>query len=183
MLVLVLMLLAVQLHFLFTSMRQIEFEQAVKLFSAEVYGIAYCNTHNNYDSEDITQNVFVKLWMNKDRQRFESADHLKWWLIRVTTNCVNDHWRAIMRHPTIPLDEIDEPAVTYEYKDEMEELYQLKPKEQMVLRMYYYEGYSFQEIAAVLGISEVAVRKRLSRARKALKASICNSSCIVDVRD
>ena len=74
-----------------------------------------------------------------------------------------------MRHPTIPLDVIDEPAVTYEYKDEMEELYQLKPKEQMVLRMYYYEGYSLQEIAVVLGISEVAVRQRLSRARKALK--------------
>ena len=116
----------------------------------------------------------MKLWMTKGRQSFESADHLKWWLIRVTTNCVNDHWRSLMRHPTIPLDEIDEQAVTYEYNDEIEELYQLKPKDHLILRMYYYEGYSFQELAAVLGISEAAVRQRLSRARKALKATLSN---------
>lgn len=137
--------------------------------SKELFCIAYCSTSNHYDSEDIIQDVFVKLWMNKDQQKFESADHLKWWLIRVTTNCVNDHWRSIMRHPTISLDEIDEPAVTYEYNDDLEELFQLKPKDQLILRMYYYEGYTFYEIAAVLGISEAAVRQRLSRARKALK--------------
>ena len=159
------------------------FENTTLSLTKELYCIAYCSTHNHYDSEDIVQDVFMKLWMNKDRQRFESADHFKWWLIRVTTNCLNDHWRSIMRHPTIPLDEIDEPAVTYEYNDEMEELHLLKPKEQMVLRMYYYEGYSFKEIAAVWGISEAAVRQRLSRARKALKVAICSSSCIVDVRD
>lgn len=158
-------------------------EKDIMSYLRVLYGIAYNNTHNHYDSEDIVQDVFVKLWMNKDRQRFESADHLKWWLFRVTTNCVNDHWRSILRHPTIPLDEIDEPAVTYEYNDEMEELHLLKPKEQMVLRMYYYEGYSFKEIAAVWGISETAVRQRLSRARKALKVAFCSSSCIVDVRD
>ena len=150
------------------------FDQNIVAYCKTIYGIAYCSTHNHYDSEDIVQDVFVKLWMNKDRQRFESADHLKWWLFRVTTNCVNDHWRSLMRHPTIPLDEIDEPSVSYECFDEMEELHELKPKEQMVLRMYYYEGYSFKEIAAVLGISEAAVRQRLSRARKALKATLSN---------
>ena len=164
-------------------MTQLIDEHVITAFVREMYGIAYYKTHNHFDSEDIVQDVFVKLWMNKDRLRFESADHLKWWLIRVTTNCVNDHWRSIMRHPTIPLDEIDEPAVTYEYNDDLEELFQLKPKDQLILRMYHYEGYTFYEIAAVLGISEAAVRQRLSRARKALKAVIRNNSCIADVRD
>lgn len=155
-------------------MTQTMFEQAAALFANMVYGIAFCNTHNHFDSEDIVQDVFVKLLMNRDSQRFESEDHLKRWLIRVTINCVNDHWRSIMRHPTIPLDGIDEPAVTYEHNDEIEELYVLKPEEQHILRMYYYEEYSFREIAGVLGISEAAVRQRLSRARKALKAAISN---------
>ena len=140
-------------------MTQLINEHEITAFAREMYGIVYCKTHNHFDSEDIVQDVFVKLWMNKDRLRFESADHLKWWLIRVTTNCVNDHWRSIARHPAIPLDEIDEPAVAYEYNDDVEELYQLKPKDHLILRMYYYEGYSFQELAAVLGISEAAVRQ------------------------
>ena len=156
-------------------MTQTMFEQAAALFANMVYGIAFCNTHNHFDSEDIVQDVFVKLLMNSDSQRFESEDHLKRWLIRVTINCVNDHWRSIMRHPTIPLDGIGEPVVTYEHNDEIEELYVLKPEEQHILRMYYCEEYSFREIAGVLGISEAAVRQRLSRARKALKAAISNS--------
>ena len=154
------------------------FERVATVFAKEVYGIAYCKTHNHFDSEDIVQDVFLKLLMNRDRQRFESADHLKWWLIRVTTNCINDHWRSLMRHPTIPLDEINEPYVTYEYNNDMEELYDLKPKEQQILCMYYYEGYSFQEISVAIGVSEAAVRQRLSRARKSLKEAVINNSCM-----
>ena len=150
------------------------FERMATIFAKEMYGIAYCKTHNHFDSEDIVQDVFLKLLMNRDRQRFESVDHLKWWLIRVTTNCINDHWRSIMRHPTLPLDEINEPVVTYEHIDDLDELFQLKPKEQLILRMYYYEGYTFYEIAAVLGISEAAVRQRMSRARRELKRIMLN---------
>lgn len=44
--------------------------------------------------------------------------------------------------------------------------------------MYYYEGYSFQEISVAIGVSEAAVRQRLSRARKSLKEAVINNSCM-----
>lgn len=150
----------------------LEYEQTMVLFSGELYRIALGSTHNSFDAEDIVQEVFVKLWKIHEKCRFESQEHLKYWLIRVTVNCINDHWRSVLRFPVIPLEEIDEPAVSYEYQDETDILSDLKPNDIRVLRLFYYEQFSSSEIASLLGISEAAVRQRLSRSRSRIKKSL-----------
>ncbi|MCR5059896.1 MAG: sigma-70 family RNA polymerase sigma factor [Saccharofermentans sp.] len=145
------------------------YEQAIKTLYNEMYGIAYSSTHNRYDSEDIVQDVFTKLWQVKDQSCFDSPEHLKYWLIRVTENRIKDHWRYVLRHPIVPLDYASEPYVTYEYHESMWELWKLKPREQYLIRLYYYENLSYQDISILLNLSESAVRQRLSRARRSLR--------------
>ena len=51
----------------------------------------------------------------------------------------------------------------------LQELYALPAKWKTVLMLYYFEGYSVKEIGEILGLSESAVKKRLQRAREALR--------------
>ena len=145
------------------------FEEIYRHQSGVLYNIAYHNTRNHSVSEDIVQDVFVRLWQGRDRNTFVSEDHIKHWLIRVTLNCINDHWRDILKHPTVPLCEIDEPAAPEERDEDTSMIDCLAPKEKRILRMYYYEDMSFGQIASISNISEDAARKRLSRARKVLR--------------
>ena len=141
-------------------------------YTGELYGIAFCRTHNHSDSEDIVQDVIVKLLQANEKMHFKSVEHLKHWLIRVTINRCNDYWRISIRHPLIPLDNIHDEAILYENEDESVDLTLLHPKERQILRLYYYEGFSTREISYKLDISESSVRKRLSRARQKLRTKI-----------
>ena len=61
-----------------------DYSEIIKIHSEMVYRIAFAGTANAADAEDITQDVFVKLL--KYRKKFESEEHCKAWLIRVTLN-------------------------------------------------------------------------------------------------
>ena len=55
------------------------------------------------------------------------------------------------------------------YSDLYEAMEQLKKNQKLVITLFYYEGYSIKEIAAILGITQGAVKSRLCRARNQLK--------------
>ena len=152
-------------------MNKLLFEQVTNTLNREVYGIAYSNTHNHFDSEDIVQDVFMRLWEYSKCHSFESLDHLKYWLIRVTVNRCEDYRRQVLRHPVVYLDDIREPEESYEHRDDISKIDALDTKEYQIVFLHYYEGFSYREISQILQISEVAARKRVSRARKALQAS------------
>ncbi len=56
-----------------------------------------------------------------------------------------------------------------EEREELEELFSLPPEDRAVLHLYYYEGWSTNEIAQMLGQRPGSVRSRLSRARGKLR--------------
>ena len=60
-------------------------------------------------------------------------------------------------------------AATGPERAELEELWQLPPKDRAVIHLFYYEGYSTAEIAAMTGEKEGTVRSRMSRARGKLR--------------
>ena len=65
-----------------------QYREIVEKYSDMIYRIAYQRVLNQYDAEDIVQEVFVKLLCNKNY--FRDGEHVKAWLIRVTVNlCVN----------------------------------------------------------------------------------------------
>lgn len=141
-------------------------EQLVRTYGDMVYRLAYAQTRSRHDADDIFQDVFLQVV--RRRPQFESEAHEKAWLIRVTLNCLKSHWRAAWRRHDVPLDDcIPFPAPEERALDEA--LRRLAPKYRAAVHLYYYEGYSAEEIARMSGEKPSAVRTRLTRARAQLR--------------
>lgn len=140
-------------------------ERIIRAYSNDLYRILYVYCKNKSDCEDIMQGVFLKLY--ETNTEFESDTHVKNWLIKVAVrdalNLQKSRWRNYV--------ELDENiAFTDEYHSEVfEALLKLKPKERMILLLYYYEGYSVKEISAMLKMAEGTVKSKLHRSRSRLK--------------
>ena len=62
-------------------------KRLLELYSDMIYRIAFARTQNKADSEDITQNVFLK-YIDANK-RFNGEEHRRAWLLRVAVNCTN----------------------------------------------------------------------------------------------
>jgi len=140
-------------------------ESVVKKYADMVYRLAFAQARSGSDADDIFQEVFLRYV--RSRPVFESEEHRKAWLIRVTVNCAKKHWSSAWRRRTVPLEDSD----TFELPEE-NELYEamrkLAPKYRSVIHLFYYEGYSIAEIGGILGVRESTVRTQLTRARARL---------------
>ena len=133
-----------------------------------VMRIAYQNTRDRAESEDIVQEVFLALFL---RPLPKSEEHLKAWLIRVTINKSRNVITSA-RRKVLPLDERIAPPSSWERPSAaefLEALFALPFDERNALYLFYYEGYSAKEIGKLLRRSENAVYILLSRARKRLR--------------
>lgn len=135
-----------------------------------LYRTAYLLLGNPHDVQDILQEVLLR-YMEKS-PAFTSDDHEKAWLLRVASNCCKDCLRFRKRHVYIEPEQISEYLSAPEDKQLVQELYTLPTKWKSVLLLHYFEGYSVKEIAKILNLSENAVKKRLQRARDALKLEL-----------
>lgn len=141
-------------------------EQLIRTYGATVYRLAYAQTRSRHDADDIFQEVFLRV--TQHHPVFNSEAHEKAWLLRVTLNCLKSHWRAAWRRHDVPLDErIPFPAPEENVLDEA--LRQLAPKYRTAVHLFYYEGYSAEEIAHMTGEKPSAIRTRLTRARAQLR--------------
>lgn len=147
-------------------------EEIIDSYADMVYRIALSKMGNRPDADDIFQEVFLK-YMQKERS-FESEEHRKAWLIRVTINCCKLFWMNPFRKHFAPMEEAPEDAF-YEMDEEEYGIYQevmrLPSNLRVVIDLFYFEELSVKEIAASLSISEANVKMRLSRARQKLKLS------------
>lgn len=141
-------------------------EQLVTVYGNMVYRLAYAQTRSKSDADDIFQEVFLRVV--RRTPLFESEAHEKAWLLRVTLNCLSSHWRMAWRRHDTPLDDrIPFPAPEDSALDEA--LRRLSPKYRAAVHLFYYEGYSAEEIARMTGEKPSAVRTRLTRARAQLR--------------
>ena len=135
-----------------------------------LYRTAYLLLGNPHDVQDILQEVLLR-YMEKS-PAFVSADHERAWLLRVTSNCCKDCLRFRKRYSYITPEQIQEFFPAPEERQLVLELYALPVQYKSVLLLHYFEGYSVKEIAGILKLSENAVKKRLQRAREALKLEL-----------
>lgn len=122
------------------------------------------------DVQDMIQEVLLK-YMQK-RPVFHDAEHEKAWLLRVAVNLCRDMLRLRSRRRYFPIDELEPEAVgstDAESREILEEIAMLPQKWKSVLLLHYIEGYSLKEISEILNVSENAVKKRMQRAKEALR--------------
>jgi len=137
-----------------------------------IYRIALNYYGNPYDADDTVQEVLLKLYA-ADRG-FESEEHVRNWLIRVTINECKNVLRSPWKSRTDAWEEVCASSAfeTPEEGELLQAVLRLPEKYRMPLYLFYYEELSVREIAALLKLKESAVTTRLSRARERLKEKL-----------
>lgn len=148
-----------------------EFKEKYNLYAAMLYRISFLYLGNSADAEDVLQDVFIKLFSGK--RKFNNDEHEKAWLIRTTQNACLDLLKKAGRK-NVSMEEV-ELSVCCENdarQDVLRSVFALPPRYKCVVLLYYYNGYSVEEIARILRISKSAVKKRLQRGREMLKPEL-----------
>ena len=142
------------------------FADYVEKYRNTVFRVAYSYSGSPQDSEDITQEAFLKLY--KSEERFTADENVKAWLIRVSANEAKNFIRRNALRRKEPISE-NIPEEDYELSEIMKGL---KRDYRVVIYLHYYEGYSVKELSKILKISESNVKVRLKRGRDKLKELI-----------
>lgn len=150
--------------------KESEINRILQAYGNMLYRTAYLLLGNPHDVQDALQETLLR-YMEK-APAFVSGDHEKAWLLRVTANCCKDLLRFQKRHSHLDLDGLKEQLPASKEQSLMLELYALPAKWKSALILHYFEGYSVREIGTILGITEAAAKKRLQRAREALKREL-----------
>ena len=163
------------------------FESLVTAYEKSVYGLAYRLVSDREDAMDVTQEVFLKAYQALPKFRGESR--FSTWIYRVCVNASLDHLRKRQKTAVCSLDEplsFKESSVTREIEDDSENvedavetkslgeaalaaLGDLDDTHRVIITLSDVQGYSYQEIADILGISMGTVKSRLHRARNMLR--------------
>ena len=144
-----------------------EAERLVNTYSDLILRLSYTYLKSAQDGEDICQTVLLKLLTGDEV--FESPEHEKAWVVRTTVNACKDELRAFRRR-AVPLEEAPEAAAPEPPRSEvLDAVMALPQKYREAVYLFYYEGYSIDEIADLTGRSGAAVSAHLSRGRKKLK--------------
>ena len=149
-----------------------EANRAIELYADTVKRICMVHLKNRADTEDIFQTVFLKYVLSS--QVFESPEHEKAWIIKVTVNACRDLLKSFFRTRTVPLDQLPERAKGQkeDYSELLEAVLSLPEKYKDVVYLYYYEGYKAEEIGRLLGKKVNTVYTLLTRARHLLKEKL-----------
>ena len=145
------------------SNRPVDWESLVTENENRLYRAALAILGHPQEAEDAVQDAFVR-YLEKAPEKLE---HPSAWLMRVLVNGCKSRLRLSWRR-VAPLPETL-PAPGPEERQELEELFSLPPKDRAVIHLHYYEGYSTDEIAQILGQRPGTIRSRLSRAREKLR--------------
>ncbi len=161
------------------------FEQLFRKYYPRVRAYTYRLIHDNQQAEDILQNVFMKLWMN--RLNIDENVSIVAYLFVLTRNEILNYIRYSRMHPLADGTEQGyEPTVNNEFF--FNDLYamvadiiekKLPERRREIFKMNRFEHLSTTEIAARLGISPRTVEKQIELALKAIRSAVGPILCLL----
>ena len=166
------------------------FEELVRIYKDRIYGLCYQLTNNQADAQDLAQEVFIRAYTGL--ASFRNEADFGTWLHRIAVNQWINFKRKQKRHTLISLDapiQTSEGEMTREVavaEEDPQEIYeqmelqgfvrkaldQLSAEHRTVLVLRELQGYSYDEIASVVGCTLGTVKSRINRARQALKEMV-----------
>lgn len=168
--------------------RAARFERDAMPLLDQLYGAALRMTRNPADAEDLVQEAFAKAFASF--AQFTPGTNLKAWLYRILTNTYINHYRKQQRRPQISggedvedwqiaaaanHDSVGLKSAETEALEQMpdgavsEALAELSPERRMAVYLADVEGFSYKEIAEIMGTPIGTVMSRLNRGRKQLR--------------
>jgi RNA polymerase sigma-70 factor, ECF subfamily len=153
------------------------FERLLEAYRHKVFRLALGYVRDAADAEDLAQEAFVRLW--RALPLYDGRASFSTWLYVIARNaCLSELRRRGLR-PTTALDGVAEPAAPApaspgaDARIDCEALVDTLPEPaRQVVRLFYLEDRSYDEVAAMLGMPVNTVRSHLHRARKRLAATM-----------
>ena len=149
-------------------------EHLYQRFSSKMYAVCLRYSGNAEDAQDILQDGFVKIF--KNLHMFRGDGSFEGWIRRIFVNTAIEYYRK--QSNLYPITESHENQLethelsafeTLSMKDLMNLIQRLAPGYRTVFNLYVIEGYSHQEIADMMGISEGTSKPQLARAKGSLQ--------------
>jgi RNA polymerase sigma-70 factor (ECF subfamily) len=148
-------------------------DEIITTYKRLVYGTALSRTRSKADADDVFQEVFMVCF--RKAPAFVSEEHCKAWLIRTTLNLSKKVTHGSWRRKALPLDAAPEQSYEFSTPEENavhQALRELPEKYGAVLYLFYFEGYSTEEIGSITGTSTGNVRVRMNRARAMMREKL-----------
>lgn len=148
----------------------------IEKYKDMVYRIAFVRVGNQWDAEDVFQEVFITYY--RKAPVFREEEHRKAWLINTAINIskkvAGSTWK---KRIDVVSDVETRYGESYEFETKEENkifvaMRELPEKYRMVLYLFYFEELSTKEIAKVLSVGEGTVRMRLTRVRTMMKEKL-----------
>ena len=149
-----------------------DFDRICEKYGDRLYAAAFNICRQPQDAEDAVQDALIALY--RSDKEFESEEHIKAWLLRVTVNAAKSTIRLFWNRNRTSYEDYMESLVFEDASDKtlMDEVLALPEKYRIVLHLHYFEEYKTREIADILKISENTVKTRLLNGRKMLKTRL-----------
>ena len=164
-------------------------EELVNNHQGEIINFHFRFVGNRFDAEDLAQETFVKAYKKLDT--LKDSEKAKSWLYTIARNTVIDFFRKNKNKEVALSDALLENiagAATVDYQSQAAKseisreldrcIDKLVEKDRAIVRLLYYEGFSYKEMAELLHINENTLKSRLHRARKVLLEMIRTSKCL-----
>jgi RNA polymerase sigma factor (sigma-70 family) len=151
-------------------MTEREYNQCVNQYADNVYRFIMKNLRHEEDARDVVQSAFEKMWRNRENVDTEKS---KSYLFTIAYNQMIDHIRKVKRIK-LKEDFAEETRITEQPQSQLkkileEALGRLNETQRSLVMLKDYEGYSYEEIGQITGLSESQVKVYLHRARILLK--------------
>ncbi|MBP3404175.1 MAG: sigma-70 family RNA polymerase sigma factor [Alphaproteobacteria bacterium] len=154
------------------------FQTLLNRYTQRVFSLAWRLCADKTEAEDLTQEVFFKVWRNAGA--WQPQAKLETWLYRILYNLFIDGRRRIKIQPELLSDDIrsdgDTPEQSLVKKRTEQEiaaaLNSLSDRQKEALILCYYQGLKAKEAAEILSVSQGALESLLFRARQTLKEKL-----------
>jgi len=153
-----------------------QYQQAIEKYRQRVFSFAYYSLRTREDAEDITQDVFIRLW-----QHWRKVDHQRMgaWLMRVAHNSVVDHVRKYrnekqrvdLQHSLEDAASVEDTSLeSQQFRQQLESaISELNDPYRSIIIMRDIQGLSYLEIEQTLNLSQSQVKVYLHRGRRQLR--------------
>ncbi len=159
------------------------FRQLYELFSEKVYNAAISYSQNEEDAEEITQDVFTKVFRNA--AKFEGKSAVGTWIYRITVNTSLNYLKKKNRFSFLQFGEVktdkpdfEHPGILLEKREAAKTLFKvidtLPTNQKTAFILSFVEELPRQEVADIMEISLKAVESLLQRAKKNLRDRLEN---------
>ena len=146
-----------------------------------IYRLAYRMLRDTSSVDDVAQDIFLRAYCQIGK--FQHRSSFSTWLTRIAINCCINYLKSQRRRRFFPAGMVrdrdrllDGPYTAVEHNERCEKIHHavnsLSPKRKAVVILRYFEDYSCEEVASILGCSAGTVKSRLFYARKELKKKL-----------